>query len=75
MPCGTPVLRYADEIGVGEDLSLPKRRAERTPLTHLPALEHSSPDGRERHALALEPYGDGGFRVGPLLDIITRGPR
>lgn len=29
---GTPVLRYGDEIGMGEDLSLPERDAVRTPM-------------------------------------------
>jgi maltose alpha-D-glucosyltransferase / alpha-amylase len=29
---GTPVLRYGDEIGMGEDLSLPGREAIRTPM-------------------------------------------
>ncbi|PRY10193.1 maltose alpha-D-glucosyltransferase/alpha-amylase [Pontibacter ummariensis] len=29
---GTPVLRYGDEIGMGEDLSLPEREAVRTPM-------------------------------------------
>ena len=29
---GTPVLRYGDEIGMGDDLSLPERHAIRTPM-------------------------------------------
>jgi len=29
---GTPVMRYGDEIGMGEDLSLPAREAIRTPM-------------------------------------------
>lgn len=29
---GTPVLRYGEEIGMGEDLSLPGRQAIRTPM-------------------------------------------
>lgn len=29
---GTPVIRYGDEIGMGEDLSLPEREAIRTPM-------------------------------------------
>ncbi len=29
---GAPVLRYGDEIGMGEDLSLPEREAVRTPM-------------------------------------------
>jgi maltose alpha-D-glucosyltransferase / alpha-amylase len=29
---GTPVLRYGDELGMGDDLSLPEREAVRTPM-------------------------------------------
>jgi maltose alpha-D-glucosyltransferase/alpha-amylase len=29
---GTPVLRYGDEIGMGDDLSLPERQCARTPM-------------------------------------------
>jgi maltose alpha-D-glucosyltransferase / alpha-amylase len=29
---GTPMLQYGDEIGIGEDLSLPEREAGRTPM-------------------------------------------
>jgi maltose alpha-D-glucosyltransferase/alpha-amylase len=29
---GTPVIRYGDEIGMGDDLSLPERLAARTPM-------------------------------------------
>ena len=29
---GTPVIRYGDEIGMGENLALPERRAVRTPM-------------------------------------------
>jgi maltose alpha-D-glucosyltransferase/alpha-amylase len=29
---GTPVIRYGDEIGMGDDLSLPERSAARTPM-------------------------------------------
>ena len=29
---GTPVLRYGDEIGMGDDLSLPERESVRTPM-------------------------------------------
>ena len=29
---GTPVLRYGDEIGMGDDLALPERDAVRTPM-------------------------------------------
>ena len=49
--------------------------AERTPLTNLLSQEHSAPDARGRHAIALEPYDYHWFRVGPLLDLISREPR
>lgn len=29
---GTPVIRYGDEIGMGENLALPEREAVRTPM-------------------------------------------
>ena len=29
---GTPVMRYGDEIGMGDDLSLPERIGVRTPM-------------------------------------------
>ena len=29
---GTPVLRYGDEIGMGDDLTLPERNCARTPM-------------------------------------------
>ena len=29
---GTPVIRYGDEIGMGDDLSLPERECARTPM-------------------------------------------
>src|SRR5207248_5782790 len=29
---GTPVVRYGDEIGMGDDLKLPERNAARTPM-------------------------------------------
>jgi maltose alpha-D-glucosyltransferase/alpha-amylase len=49
--------------------------AEHTPLTNLLLPEHSEPDGRGRHVIAMEPYGYRWFRVGPLLDLICREPR
>jgi len=33
---GTPVIRYGDEIGMGDDLGLPERYAARTPMQWLP---------------------------------------
>jgi maltose alpha-D-glucosyltransferase/alpha-amylase len=48
--------------------------AEHTPLTDLLLPEHCAPDARGRHVLVLEPYGYRWFRVGPLLDVISREP-
>jgi maltose alpha-D-glucosyltransferase/alpha-amylase len=45
------------------------------PLTSLLTPDHSVPNARGRHAVASEPYGYRWFRVGPLLDLITREPR
>jgi maltose alpha-D-glucosyltransferase/alpha-amylase len=44
-------------------------------LTNLLSSNDSQPDERGRHHLALEPYGYRWFRVGPLLDVITRESR
>jgi maltose alpha-D-glucosyltransferase / alpha-amylase len=58
-----------------QEVTLTIPGAEGTALTNLLTPEHSSPDARGRHAVALEPYGYRWFRVGPLLDVITREPR
>jgi maltose alpha-D-glucosyltransferase/alpha-amylase len=46
---GTPVLRYGEEIGMGEDLSLPGRQAIRTPMqwSNLPNGGFSSADAKQ----------------------------
>jgi maltose alpha-D-glucosyltransferase/alpha-amylase len=49
--------------------------AERIHLTNLLSQKHSAPDARGRHAIALEPYDYHWFRVGPLLDLLSREPR
>lgn len=36
---GTPVLRYGDEIGMGDDLSIPERDCARTPMQWTPEAE------------------------------------
>jgi maltose alpha-D-glucosyltransferase / alpha-amylase len=54
-------------------LSIPD--AAHGPLTNLLSPDHGLPDARGRHTVALEPYGYRWFRVGPLLDLITREPR
>jgi maltose alpha-D-glucosyltransferase/alpha-amylase len=40
-----------------QKVTLPIPGAECAPLTNLLTPEHSSPDARGRHAVALEPYG------------------
>jgi maltose alpha-D-glucosyltransferase/alpha-amylase len=45
------------------------------PLTNLLDPHDCQPNERGRHALALEPYGYRWFRVGRLLDVITRESR
>ena len=46
---GTPVLRYGEEIGMGEDLSLPGRQAIRTPMqwSHLPNAGFSTAGAKD----------------------------
>jgi glycosidase len=56
---GTPVLLYGDEIGMGEDLSLPGRLAVRNPMQWSPghAGGFSAADTLYRPARADGPYG------------------
>lgn len=56
---GAPVLRYGDEIGMGEDLSLPERAAVRTPMQWT-AERHAGFTTARRPAhkiIASGPYG------------------
>jgi maltose alpha-D-glucosyltransferase/alpha-amylase len=57
------------------ELSLAVPGAETCVLTNLLSPRDSHPDDRGRHALALEPYGFRWYRVGRLLDVITRESR
>jgi maltose alpha-D-glucosyltransferase / alpha-amylase len=66
------VHNFADAAG---EVALAIPGAEHAPLTNLFSPEHSAPDARGRHTLALEPYGYRWYRVGPLLDVICREPR
>jgi maltose alpha-D-glucosyltransferase/alpha-amylase len=43
---GTPVLRYGDEIGMGDDLRLPERYAARTPMQWSPHRQGGFTTGR-----------------------------
>ena len=58
---GTPVLRYGEEIGMGEDLSLPGREAIRTPmqwsLTSNGGFSPAPADRLVRPVIADGPYG------------------
>jgi maltose alpha-D-glucosyltransferase/alpha-amylase len=56
---GTPVLRYGDEIGMGDDLSLPERECARTPMQwstepHAGFTKHDSPPNP---VISSGPYG------------------
>ena len=56
---GTPVIRYGDEIGMGEDLSLPQRDAGRTPMqwSHEKNGGFSPCDEPVRPVIDEGPYG------------------
>ena len=58
---GTPVLRYGDELGMGDDLRLPERNCARTPMqwSTLPQAGFSS-----AARTALPVISDGPFRFG-----------
>jgi maltose alpha-D-glucosyltransferase / alpha-amylase len=64
---GTPVLMYGDEIGMGEDLSLPGRIAVRNPMQWSPghAGGFSAASAPYRPARADGPYG---YRAVNVLD-------
>ena len=57
---GTPVLRYGDEIGMGENLDLPQREAIRTPMQWSPdpsaAISTAPPDKLAKPLVADEAY-------------------
>jgi maltose alpha-D-glucosyltransferase/alpha-amylase len=56
---GTPVLRYGEEIGMGEDLALPGREAIRTPMqwSSLPNAGFTTADRPFRPVVAEGEYG------------------
>jgi maltose alpha-D-glucosyltransferase/alpha-amylase len=58
---GTPVIRYGDELGMGDDLQLPERNCARTPMqwSTLPQAGFSS-----AARTALPVISDGPFRFG-----------
>src|SRR3954469_13427429 len=57
---GTPVIRYGEEIGMGDDLSLPERDAIRTPM-QWNAGENGGFSTAPRRALVRPPINDGSF--------------
>ncbi|MEF0944048.1 alpha-amylase family protein [Rhizobium sp. BR 362] len=56
---GTPVLRYGDEIGMGDDLSLPERNPARTPMqwSREPHAGFTSGDKPILPVISEGPYG------------------
>jgi maltose alpha-D-glucosyltransferase/alpha-amylase len=57
------------------EISLAVPGAEQCMLTNLLSSQDSHPDDRGRHGLALAPYDYRWYRVGRLLDVITRESR
>jgi maltose alpha-D-glucosyltransferase / alpha-amylase len=55
---GTPVIRYGDEIGMGDDLALPERQAVRTPMqwTDAPQAGFSTSEKIIHPVIAKGPY-------------------
>ena len=56
---GTPVIRYGDEIGMGDDLSLPEREGARTPMQWSGERNAGFSPGNNpvRPVIATGPYG------------------
>jgi maltose alpha-D-glucosyltransferase / alpha-amylase len=58
---GTPVLRYGDEIGMGDDLRLPERLTVRTPMQWCASknggFSHADPERLIRPAVMTPDYG------------------
>jgi maltose alpha-D-glucosyltransferase/alpha-amylase len=56
---GTPVLRYGDEIGMGDDLSLPERECARTPMqwSDEPQGGFTKSDAPPKPVISKGPYG------------------
>jgi maltose alpha-D-glucosyltransferase/alpha-amylase len=62
---GTPVIRYGEEIGMGEDLSLPQRDAIRTPMqwADAPQAGFSTAKKTVRPVISQGDYGYGAVNV------------
>src|SRR5246127_2479669 len=56
---GTPVLRYGDEIGMGDDLKLPERNSARTPMqwSNEPQAGFTESDSPVMPVISQGPYG------------------
>jgi maltose alpha-D-glucosyltransferase / alpha-amylase len=56
---GTPVLRYGDEIGMGDDLTLPERECARTPMqwSDEPQAGFTKNDAPHKPVISRGPYG------------------
>src|SRR4029450_3184010 len=56
---GTPIIRYGDEIGMGDDLDLPERYSVRTPMQWSSARHGGFTTGRRsiRHVIDDPVYG------------------
>jgi maltose alpha-D-glucosyltransferase/alpha-amylase len=66
---GTPVIYYGDEIGIGEDLSLPERNAVRTPMQWTPTGNGGfSTAPRSQHAVPVVSKGPFGYRTVNVAD-------
>ena len=57
---GTPIIRYGEEIGMGDDLSLSQRNAVRTPMQWSPS-HNGGFSTAERKRLTFPPIGEGPF--------------
>jgi maltose alpha-D-glucosyltransferase/alpha-amylase len=70
---GTPIIRYGEEIGMGDDLSLPQRNAVRTPMQWIPT-GNGGFSTADRCDMVLPVVQDGacGFRVVNVADQQTR---
>jgi maltose alpha-D-glucosyltransferase/alpha-amylase len=62
---GTPVLRYGDEIGMGDDLTLPHREAVRTPM-QWSAQPNAGFSAAATEALVLPVIGEGEYGYGQV---------
>ena len=72
---GVPVMRYGDEIGMGDDLSLPERYAVRTPM-QWSAAANAGFSRAARDDLPVKPVASGRFRYQRInVETALRHPR